>query len=562
MAPRILFTSPCRSDLVLLDRYAPTDHLAYRLTRNQEPLTLHGHAHVSPLHLLAQNVSPASTVLEYPSFEDLEAELEHGYEIVAVSFKAVHADVLHDMCVRIRRISPQSTIVVGGYGAVCGPELFKEPRWAGLIDRVCYGEGIGFMRRLLGEDPSDEVTCRLPKEGANLPWLQPRSTGTTGLILSGIGCTFRCHFCATSASTGGQYVEVLDAGGIYRSMRRYWEETPLTSTVTIYDENFLQQREKVDALGRLIRADEAYGLRHLNYAAFGSISEIAKYEPDELLLNGVDALWVGVESKLTRLKKRKGADPEDIFPALHSVGIKTIGSWILGEDAQTPDTLGEDMDYFVGLDSTFQQLSIMTVFPSLPLWRRLKKQGRIPEGVRWEDQHLFGHTFTHPHFTHPQMVEHLDRMYTRIHEQNGPALMKVLEVSLNGYEHCMRSSHPALKEHKSKLFRKRCMTYAPLMRTALAHAPSERVRQRVERLRDRHADVFGKPPPAEERMAERIQRLADEEMARLRQGPPPIRHEPFRRYTYAERDARSAHRPYEVAYPTAPPPALPVAACG
>jgi hypothetical protein len=561
MEPRILFTSPCRTDQTLLGRYAPTDHLAYRLTRNQEPLTLHGHAHVSPLHLLAQNVSPASTVLEYPSFEDLETELARGYSIVAVSFKALHADVLHQMCALIRHRSPKSTIVVGGYGAVCGPELFREPRWKGMIDHVCYGEGITFMRRLLGEDPSADVSCRLPKEGANLPWLQPRPTGTTGIILSGLGCTYRCHFCATSASTGGQYVEVLDAVGIYRSMRRYWEQTPLTSTVTIYDENFLQQREKVDALGRLIRADEAYGLRHLNYAAFGSISEITKYDPDELLLNGVDTLWIGVESKLTALKKRKGAAPEEVFPALHAVGIKTVGSWILGEDEQTPDTLGEDVEYFISLDSTFQQLSIMTVFPSLPLWRQMKKRGRVPEGVRWEDYHLFGETFRHPHFTHEQMVGHLDRMYTRIHEENGPALMKVLEVSLNGYEHCMRSSSSLLREHKSKLFRKRCMTYAPLVRTALVHAPSERVRQRIARLRLRHEEVFGKPPPAEQRMAERIQRLADEEMARLRNGPGPIRHEPFRRYTYQERAARSPHRPYEVEYPGQAVPRA-TAACG
>lgn len=547
---QILFTSPCRTGEVFLGRFASTDHLAYRLTREQEPLVLHGHVHVSPLHMLAQNVSWPSTVLEYPSFDDFDRELRRGgYDVVAISFKAVHADVLHEMCSMIRRLSPRSKIVLGGYGAVCAPELFSDPRWEGLFDHVCHGEGISFLRELLGDDDHPPIKCQLPKEGASLPWLNPRPTGTTGVVLSGLGCTYRCHFCATSAATRGQYVEVLDGDGVYRAMRDYWQNTPFTSTVSIYDENFLMHRDKVDRLGERIRADEPYGLRRMNYAAFGSLNEVAKYDPDELLLNGVDMLWIGVESKLTRLKKRKGTVPEEAFPLLHSIGIKTIGSWIIGQDDQNPDNIQEDTDYFVSLDTTFQQLSIMIAFPALPLWRLLKRQGRIPDEVPWTEYHLYGESFQHEHFSHEFMVNHLEGMYRRIHQENGPALMKVLEVSLNGFEHCSRSRHELLRRDKAAFFRRRCATYASLLPTALAHAPSSRVRSRVEDLQSRLHETFGKPSRLEQVLSDRIRARADAHMLAIERAPAPPMFEPFRRYCYPERDERDDTSPYTVAYP-------------
>jgi len=73
----------------------------------------------------------------------------------------------------------------------------------------------------------------------------------------------------------------------------------------------------------------------------------------------------------------------------------------------------------VALDPTYQQLSILTVVPGLPRWNRLRRDGRVPEDVSWRDSHLYGRTFSHPHFGHQDMLDLLERAYRRIYLENG-----------------------------------------------------------------------------------------------------------------------------------------------
>lgn len=550
MIPRILFTSVCAPYDRMLD-FSATDHLAYRHTRAQGLFTLHGHTHQSGLHLMAQNLSGPSVVLENPTLDDFEAELAGRYDYVAISFKVRHTGRLLQMCELIRRKSPSSKIVVGGYGAICGPNLFKQKDWVGKVDFVCYGEGVSFMRKLLGETPKHEISCRLPKEGASLPWLMPRPPGTVGVILSSMGCTMRCPFCVTSAFTEGRYIEVSTARQIAQQMVGYWKSSPMMNSVTIYDENFLDVKPKVDELGRLIRADKTFGLRKLNYAAFGSISALSKYDPEELLLNGLDMVWAGVESKLSPLKKRQGHSPEEVFRSLHAIGIKTIGSWIVGEDFQTPENIEEDLSAFIALDPTFQQMSLLSVVPPLPLWQKLKEQGRIPAHVEWKEYHIYGKTFSHPHFSYEQMLDIVDKAYHRIYFENGPAVMKSIEINLNGYEYCQRSKNPQLRDEKSELFADRIKSYFPLLKTAIACAPSRRVRNRLTTLDERYRAHFAVSGDLEQLSDQYLMR-AEKALEKVFREPAAIREEPYRRYTYRTLAERSEAKPYSVEYPREP----------
>jgi haloalkane dehalogenase len=523
--------------------------MALHLTRGQDPFVLYEHTHVASLHLLAQNLSTASVVLENPDLDQLGRELDNGYDYVAISFEPLHADRLLQMCTLVRARAPRTRIVLGGYGVLCLPELLQQPAWQSRVDHVCGGEGVTFIRALLGEPQQRQVHCRLPLEGATLPWLNPHPVGTMGIILSGLGCSTGCSFCATSALTHGRYLEVMDADQIYRVMRGYWKRAPFINGVTIHDDNLLQQRDKVMRLGRQIQRDQELGLRRLNYAACGSIGALSRYEPEELLLSGLDTVWVGVDSRFARRTKRGGMDPADAFWMLHSIGVKTVGAWTIGDDAQTPDNIHDDIDHFVGLDPTFQQLGILGAAPSTPLRQRLEQAGRIPEGVSRDQHHLYGETIVHRGFTHREMLALLDSAYRRIFHEQGPALMKVLEVNLNGYEWCLQSGNRLLRQHKSQLFLRLCKSTFPLLEAAIAHAPSYWVRRRLEDLKRRYVAAIGQPDPHERRMADIVLRLADREMDRRRQGPRPPREEPFRRYTYPPADRRPADRPYSVEYP-------------
>ena len=553
MRPRILFTTTATPSQRILG-FASTDQMSFRLTRGQDLFVLYQHTHNSPLHLLAQNLDEPSIVLENPSLDDLQAELRNGYEYVGINFDALYAEQLLEMADLVRRRSPRTKILIGGYGAICTNEIFKDPRWQGKVDAVSHGEGIGFLRRHLDLPQASEIRCQIPKEGSSLPWLNPRPVGTIGIILSGLGCTQRCPFCVTSASMDGRYVELMNARQIARAMRAYWEHSPFTNSVTIYDENFLDHFDKVRELGQFLREDDRFDLRRYNFAAFGSLKALSRYDAEELLLTGVDTAWVGVESKFSALEKTHTKSAAEIFPFLHSIGVKTIGSWIIGQDHQTPDNIQEDIDYFVSLEPCMYQLSILSVFPGTPLWASYQRAGRIPAKVPWHQFHLYGNTYLPKHFTHTEMLDLLEEAHRRIYREQGPTLMKVLEVNLNGYEFCSRARHPALREQRTEFFKKRAQSYFPLLKTAIAVAPSPRARARLENVERRYRALFGEPAKGEETLADMILRKAEEE-ARLREsgGRPKVREEPFRRYTYAAVADRPANKPYVVEYPQPSP---------
>ena len=53
---------------------------------------------------------------------------------------------MKEVVAMIREHSPQSEIILGGYGTVLSDEAL-----APYADHICREEGVGFMRRLLGE---------------------------------------------------------------------------------------------------------------------------------------------------------------------------------------------------------------------------------------------------------------------------------------------------------------------------------------------------------------------------------------------------------------------------
>src|SRR5262249_3837815 len=142
---RVLF-STIHEPEPLLARWAATDQMAYRLTRGQGLFTLEEHAHSWPLHILAQNVEADSVMLEWPSFEEFEAELANGeYQYVAISFMNRDVDKLVEMSRAVRRLQPRARIVIGGYGGIC-PSARQAGDQLDGADRVSRSGGVRVLR--------------------------------------------------------------------------------------------------------------------------------------------------------------------------------------------------------------------------------------------------------------------------------------------------------------------------------------------------------------------------------------------------------------------------------
>ena len=145
---RVLLTSVCRP---LGVKYGDSESVGYELLFGQvareQGLFSPRSNHVSfGLEYIAENLEAPTTVLQYPSKRELIGELEGGYDVVGVSFVLATYHRMKEIVALIRKHSPGSKIVLGGYGTVAPDEMLLP-----YGDHVCRGEGVAFMRRLLGE---------------------------------------------------------------------------------------------------------------------------------------------------------------------------------------------------------------------------------------------------------------------------------------------------------------------------------------------------------------------------------------------------------------------------
>jgi hypothetical protein len=72
--------------------------------------------------------------------KQFEKELKKSYDYVGISFVIATSGKMEKMCRLVREISPESKIILGGYGTML-------PECESLADYVCTEEGVGFMRR-------------------------------------------------------------------------------------------------------------------------------------------------------------------------------------------------------------------------------------------------------------------------------------------------------------------------------------------------------------------------------------------------------------------------------
>src|SRR5262252_175699 len=125
-----------------------------QVTREQGSFSLRMFHRSWGLMMIQRNISAPSTLLDFPTLARFEQELtSHRYDIVGISGIIPNFGKVQEMCRRVRMLSPRSTILVGGHVAAI-PGIDK------LIDAdyVVRGEGIAWMRRYLGEDPSAPIS--------------------------------------------------------------------------------------------------------------------------------------------------------------------------------------------------------------------------------------------------------------------------------------------------------------------------------------------------------------------------------------------------------------------
>ena len=404
-----------------------------QVTRAQGSFSLRMFHRSWGIMLIQENISAPCTVLDFPTRKDFEREITtHPYDIIGISSIIVNVVKVREMCRMIRKLSPDSTIVVGGHvAAIPGIEKMID------ADHIVKGEGVSWMRHYLGQDESAPIRhpaivsgMRTRIMGVRLP---ERKGATAATIIPSVGCPMGYNFCTTSAFFGGKgmFVNFYESGDELFEVMQQMETQLKVQSFFVMDENFLLHRERVMRL--LERMKEAH--KSWTMSVFASANAIRKYTMQELVELGVSWLWMGLESPQASCNKLQGTDTRQLTHELREHGIRVQGSTIIGLEHHTPNNILAEIEHAVSHDTDFHQFMLYTPVPGTPLYQQMSEEGRMLRDVDYADVHgQFKFNFKHAAISRDESKRFLDWAFWRDFEANGPSLYRISRTLLAGWK--------------------------------------------------------------------------------------------------------------------------------
>lgn len=454
-----------------------------QVTRAQGPFSLRQVIRVWAIDYLAENVRAPAVTLHYPSKRELVCELRSGgYTHVGINFVVATFHKVREMVALIREHAPNAKVVLGGYGTVLPDEVLSP--WA---DAICREEGVGFLRKLLGE-PQDAPIRHPHAPVPSVQVLSHQLPSVVGHVTAGLGCSNGCDFCCTSHFFRQKYVPFARTGrDVYDALvrtRQHAEADGFTmSGYTIIDEDFfLHQRRAREFLDCVREGGEA-----LSLLGFGSVRGLAQFSPEEIGEMGFDLVWNAFEGTNAGYRKQQGTSFAKLYGGLKSVGCAQLTSMIIGFPYQDEPQVWREVDELMALEPGLVQCLIYFAFPGTPLHAQVVGGGRYlrtfkekPDLRRWDG---FAMHFEHSKFDGPAHVERLQKaVYDEDFRRLGPSPMRLARVWLTGYENLKSHPSPLLRQRAERQ-RRDARGVLGVCSAAIAYHPNPAVRQRARALR-------------------------------------------------------------------------------
>lgn len=418
-----------------------------QVTREQGAFSLRMFHRSWGLMLIQANLEAPTTLLDFPSLERFEQEIRTvPYDVVGISAIVPNVGKVKRMCEIVRRHQPRATIVVGGHVA-------NRPGLRELVeaDHVVAGEGVAWFRAFLGEDKAAPVRHPLIASafGARTMGVPfGRGAGeTAATLIPSVGCPLGCNFCSTSAMFGGKgrFVSFFEGGDDLFAVMQGLAERLHARSFFVMDENFLLHRKRaLRLLERMKENGKAWSLY-----VFSSANALRLYSDEELVGLGVSWVWLGLEGEESAYAKLAGTDTRALVRRLQRLGIRVLGSSIVGLAEHGADNIDRAIEHAVAHDTEFHQFMLYTPVPGTPLYAEHRASGTLLPQEECPDADTHGQlrfNFRHPRIKNGEETEFLLRAFRRDFEVNGPSVTRIARTLLRGYVALRDHSDPRVRE--------------------------------------------------------------------------------------------------------------------
>ncbi|MBI4056560.1 MAG: radical SAM protein [Elusimicrobia bacterium] len=486
---KVLLTSVCRP---LGPKHGDGPSVGYELlfgqvTRAQGLFSPRAnHIHFS-LEYIAENLEAPTTVLQYPTRQELLRELRKGYDVIGVSFLLATFHRMKEVVALIRRHSPKSRIVLGGYGTVLSDEVLRPHG-----DSICREEGVGFMRRLLGE-PEIPMPYRHPLIVSRLK-IFGMEASRTGMVFAGLGCPNGCDFCCTSYFFKRKHIRLLPTGqDLYRIIERYQEIEPGMSVVVLDEDFLLNKKRAMEFRECVLKAGRA-----ISVFVFSSIRAISQYTVQEILEMGIDGFWIGYEGTRSGFAKQQGRPVQELFKEFREHGISILASMIVGMPYQTPEIIQEELSGLLALRPSLCQFLIYGPTPGTPFYDRIMKEGLLHRDLADDRERYyrscngFKAMVRHSSMSPEQIESAQDYCFRQDFLRLGPSIYRSLETWLLGYLKLKDSLNSFLRR-KAERFGFEIRKAYPVFLAGRVLGPTRKVRSWIAGLEKEIYGALGSP---------------------------------------------------------------------
>jgi radical SAM superfamily enzyme YgiQ (UPF0313 family) len=509
------------------------------------------------LYLLAENLHVPVTVLDFPSWEEFTSEIDSGaYTHVGISFIVPNVLKAGQMAAYIRNRSPRTKIILGGHGTSV-PELQT------LVDcdEICHGEGVSWFRKYFGEDVNQPIIHPVVPSAINSFIYGAPIMGKAGIIIPGVGCQNSCRFCSTSHKFDRQYTPFLRTGRDIFAACSKSEEQIGVDDFGLMDENFCKDPGRAR---QLLEEMEKHGKAY-TFSAFSSAEAITSLGADFLLRLGVNFIWIGVESKADLFEKTKGIDLHNLITDLQNHGITVLASAILFLEHHDKETIHEDIDWAIGLESDLLQFMELGPTPGTRLYQDYEAEGKIAAGIPWPRKHGQDEIwFHHPHFTFQESAIYLREAFIKKYITHGPGVLNMASTAIKGYQRVkaeiaereksglvwdpktlqyVSGKNPgqdAFMQLRLNAIKRNALRFRPILGTTLKYAANAHATEKCRRVMALYNDVFGPMTFSERAKSLTVRLLAMRERRRMKKEGTVMRQPTTNRIAYPDRSLTPA----------------------
>jgi len=237
-------------------------------------------------------------------------------------------------------------------------------------------------------------------------------------VESGRGCPYGCDFCTVTGFFGDS-IRFRSNRSVIAELLRLKRRAQLergTVSVFFVDDNFAINVNRTKSLLRDMIAESAV----VPWIAQISINLLKDKELLDLMAaSGARCIFIGLESvdaeNLRSVHKsfNKPADYKAALDGLAHRGIYAITSFIFGMDGDTPGVARQTAAVLDTWPPGLPVFSLMTPFPSTPLYQRLLAAGRLTRPKHWLEFRPFTMSYTPDNITIAQAEAEVREAWTR-----------------------------------------------------------------------------------------------------------------------------------------------------